>query len=196
MESRHGCCSVQVQRIVIRIYEIWAHKPCIQVLHTSHARQGFLHGRPAAILGGPGCRAVGVEHEGVECCRYRTVLPQAEHVLALVELLVIQDQQSLCMHPAAQGGPSHDEDAVGDELEHCQMQVQHERILEYPCLAQDTQRSKLSFASMLKSPVPCGSRQYLLAWIIIYCRLPKVGGLSLRSRAWRGVATGLHATVD
>ncbi len=66
-----------------------------------------------AVLGSLGCRAVGVEDEGVQRCCYRAVLPQGEHVLAFVEVLVVQHQQSLRMHPAARN-PCHAKDVRHD----------------------------------------------------------------------------------
>ena len=55
---------------------------------------------PAAIVGRLWRGAVRVEHQGVQGCRDGAVLAQAEHVLALMEVLVIQHQKRLYMHPA------------------------------------------------------------------------------------------------
>ena len=69
--------------------------------HTLHGWQVLLLWQPrAAIAGGLGSGAVRVEDEGVEGGRDGAVLPQAEHVLARMEVLVVQHQQRLCMHPA------------------------------------------------------------------------------------------------
>ena len=69
---------------------------------TFHGRQGRLCGCPAAVLGSLGSWAVGVEDQRVQRCRDGAVLPQTEHVLALMEVLVIQHQQRLRMYPAAE----------------------------------------------------------------------------------------------
>ena len=72
--------------------------------HTLHGWQVLLLWQPRAAvaggLGGLGSGAVRVEDEGVEGGRDGAVLPQAEHVLARMEVLVVQHQQRLCMHPA------------------------------------------------------------------------------------------------
>ena len=103
---------MEIQRTLLHDYDV-SYRPCTQGLHTLHGRQGWLRGRPGAVLGSLGCRAVGVEDEGVQRCCYRAVLPQGEHVLAFVEVLVVQHQQSLRMHPAARN-PCHAKDVRHD----------------------------------------------------------------------------------
>ena len=79
--------------------------PYIWGMLTLHSWQRLLYRCLAAILGSLGCRAVRVEDQGVESSRDGAVLSQAEHILALVKVLVIQHQQSLRMHPARNRKP-------------------------------------------------------------------------------------------